>query len=341
MTRPLISVVIATFNSADRIPGLHESLVNQVDALGDPWGNRLQVLCVDGGSTDSTRAVASEAQWTVLNNPAGDPVSAKIIGWEAAAADLIVFIDHDELLIRCDSLARKLALLESDDSVLAVFSSGYYIEEMCPADAYLSEFGDAFSCLIYKSRNNSSIRNRIGRIRAEVELDDADIYATPRPKSRILLEIAAQGTMVSKARLRESLNQQDRSGDLLLRGVGLTSLPHSARVAVLKDDPVAHDPRASWRSIRAKGRWRLHNNLRTTKSSGGAFRAREGGQSSVYFAVLYLIHVLALFPLLVRAILISVRSRKNYFLGHLYLSFALVLDAIKVVVGQDQRRYGM
>lgn len=341
MNSPLISVIIATYNSADRIEMLKQSLSSQLDEHGEPWGDRLGVLCVDGGSTDSTRELAAEAQWTVLDNPAGDPANAKVIGWEAATSDLIVFLDHDEVLLRTYSLARKRTLIESHPSVVAVFSSGYYINNLDAPDAYLSEFGDAFSCFAYRSRNSSSTQRRLGRMHAEARLPDAQIYDVPRPGSRVLLEIAAQGVLVSRARLARSLGEATSSGRVLLRGAGLTNLAEWARVALLEDDPVGHDPRASWSSIRAKATWRLHNNLRPNQSSGAAFHMREGRRPTFHLTVLFLAYLITIFPLVLKALMISFQSRKNYFFGHIYLSLALPIDALRVLGGRQRRRYGM
>lgn len=341
MNSPLISVIIATYNSADRIEMLKQSLSSQLDECGEPWGDRLEVLCVDGGSTDSTRELAVEAQWEVLNNPAGDPVSAKVIGWEVAKSDLVCILDHDEVLANSDSLARKLLLLNSYSAVVAVFSSGYRINNLDAPDAYLSEFGDAFSCFAYQSRNSSSTRRRLGRMRAETKLPDAEIYDVPRPGGRVLLEIAAQGVLVSKARLARALGEVTSTGQVFLRGVGLNDLSNWARVGLLKDDPVGHAPRASWSSIRAKGAWRLHNNLRTTKSSAAAFRVREGTGWTARRTVLFLIYTFTVLPLIYKALVISLESRKNYFFGHIYLSLALPIDALRVLGGRQRRRYGM
>jgi glycosyltransferase involved in cell wall biosynthesis len=337
---PMISVIIATYNSSDRVPKLKETLDRQVDEHGEPWGDRLQVLCVDGGSTDATRELALEAQWSVLDNPAGDPVSAKVIGWNAAKSDLVCVLDHDEVLINTDSLARKLDALISNPTIVAVFSSGYYVEDLRSPDAYLSEFGDAFSSFAYRSRNNSSAMNRLGRVTPEQTSLNLRIYNTPKPRNRVLLEIAAQGVLTSKGRLAQSLGQASSTGEVLLRGAGLTFLAESAQVALLNNDPIGHDPRASWSSIRAKGRWRLHNNLRITKASGGAFRSREGRQTTILVAFLYALHVVTVLPLVARATVISVRSRKNYFLGHVFLSFALLFDALAVLLRPEQGRYG-
>ena len=340
MNTPIISVIIATYNSSDRVPKLKETLDRQVDEHGEPWGDRLQVLCVDGGSTDATRDLAREAQWSVIDNPAGDPVSAKVIGWEASSSDLVCLLDHDEVLINPDSLARKSQALISHPTVVAVFSSGYYIKNLRSQDAYLSEFGDAFSSFAYRSRNNSSARNRLGRVTPEQTARSLRIYNTPKTRNRILLEIAAQGVLISKARLAQALGQARSTGQVLLRGAGLTFLAESAQVALLNDDPVGHDPRASWSLIRAKGRWRLHNNLRITKASGGAFRSREGRHTTILVAFLYSLHVVTVFPLVARATVISVRSRKNYFFGHVFLSFALLFDALAVLLRPEQGRYG-
>lgn len=340
MTDPQVSVIVATYNSEDRITDLMASLASQHDEWGNPWGDRLQVLCVDGGSTDSTREVVLEAGWILLDNPAGDPVSAKVIGWESASSDLVCFIDHDEVLLRSDSIARRKRDLALNPKVVAAFCSGYLIDNLNPADAYLSEFGDAFSCFAYKSRNNSAVPNRLGHMQFELDTGEAKIYATPKRGDRVLLEIAAQGVLVSRTRLASALGHKTPSRETFLRGVGLTDLADSSRFAIAKDDPVGHQPRASWSTIRAKGRWRLRNNLDSRMSSGASFRKREGNSVTARIVLRFAIHIVTLVPLLTRAVKLSVASRKNYFFGHIYLSLALCADAPTAFRRQEQTRYG-
>lgn len=340
MIKSQITLVIATFNSADRVELVRDSLLGQRDEFGMPWGARLKVMCVDGGSTDSTCERARAAGWTVLDNPAGDPVSAKVLGWETAESDVVCFLDHDEVFLKADSLAKRMRILSSDPKLVAVFSSGYCIQGMKSADAYLSEYGDAFSCFAYRSRNNCATPRRLGRLQAEKRLVDAKIYPTPRVADRVLLEVAAQGVLVSKGRLARALGHGSPTAETLLQGAGLTNLVDSARVALANDDPVGHYPRASWSSIRAKSRWRLHNNLRSTGAAGASFRNREGRSITGWRSFCFVIHTVTLVPLLFRAMKISLRSRKNYFLGHTYLSLMILLDAIIAIVVQKQRRYG-
>ena len=71
MDFPLVSVVIATFNSEKILPKTLEAIRNQSYDQ-----DKIEILMIDGGSTDNTVALADEYSCLVYPNPKTDPVSA-------------------------------------------------------------------------------------------------------------------------------------------------------------------------------------------------------------------------------------------------------------------------
>jgi len=334
------TIVIATYNSSIHLPHLRESLRKQRDESGARLLDQAEVLCVDGGSTDNSLELIEEYGWQAVVNSNGDPASAKRIGWERARNDLIFFLDHDERLLCPDSFARKLDVLSQDPRVIAVFSSGYSLDGLSNADSYLSEFGDAFSCFFYRTRNTSRNGARSRGLNVETELQRATIFATPSARSRVLLEITAQGTLTSKSRLHAALGKSGGDGESMIEGIGLTGLDPVWRVGILEDDPVQHLPNATWSTIRRKTRWRLHNNLQNTQASAASLAAREKKAVVTLSLMLFVLHTALLLPLILRAFRISLASRKNYFCGHIYLTVCVLLDSFPVLIGRNQHRYG-
>lgn len=98
MTRPAVSVVIATHNRPDRLAAQLASLRRQ-----SLPGERFEVIVVDDGSDgDATaRVLAAEQERGVINlrairNPvARGPASARNAGWRAGTGDLVAFTDDD------------------------------------------------------------------------------------------------------------------------------------------------------------------------------------------------------------------------------------------------------
>ena len=93
---PQISVVAATHNRAERLAALLDSLRTQT--VGRPF----EVVIVDDGSGDATPRVLAGAQAAsdldlrvVRNDPPRGRAGARNVGWRAARAPLVAFIDDD------------------------------------------------------------------------------------------------------------------------------------------------------------------------------------------------------------------------------------------------------
>jgi rSAM/selenodomain-associated transferase 2 len=95
MSRPPLSIIIPTYNA---MPGLADCLAALVEGLGS--GLVREAIVVDGGSGDSSAALASDMGCTVLALPAtqrgrGQQLAA---GAEAASGDWLLFLHADTIL---------------------------------------------------------------------------------------------------------------------------------------------------------------------------------------------------------------------------------------------------
>jgi len=93
---PGVSVVIPARDEAENLPGLLASLARQ-----EPRPE--EVVVVDDGSFDATRAVASGYGARVVSG-GGGKASSLALGAEATKAPVLVFVDADVLFERSDSL---------------------------------------------------------------------------------------------------------------------------------------------------------------------------------------------------------------------------------------------
>jgi GT2 family glycosyltransferase len=116
--RPIISVVVPTFNRAELLPGLVRALDAQ-EGVG-----AYEVVFVDDCSTDDTPSVLEQAFERVevpmrsirskVNN--GNPAGPRNLGWRAARAPLVAFTD-DDCLPRPGWLAALVRAAEHADVV--------------------------------------------------------------------------------------------------------------------------------------------------------------------------------------------------------------------------------
>lgn len=105
---PTVAYIVATYNEEQRIAGCLAGLLGQ-----DYPGDRLQVVVVDGGSTDRTREVVrqvaeADPRVTIRDNPRRIAAAAFNIGVAATTADIlslmsahaVVARDYTERLVR-------------------------------------------------------------------------------------------------------------------------------------------------------------------------------------------------------------------------------------------------
>ena len=111
---PLVSIIIPAYNAEKWI---RESIQS---ALAQSWRNT-EIIVVDDGSTDGTRAAAEEsanAKVRILHQPNGGAARARNAGLAAARGKYIQFLDADDLL-SVDKIELQMGVLEQHgDEVL-------------------------------------------------------------------------------------------------------------------------------------------------------------------------------------------------------------------------------
>jgi GT2 family glycosyltransferase len=115
---PLVTVILPIRNEARRIRACLEAVLAQ-----DYPAERLEVLAVDGRSTDATRAIVAElaardGRLRLLDNPAGIVPTAMNRGLAAAAGEVIVRVDG-HTIIAPDYVRQCVATLARTGAVNA------------------------------------------------------------------------------------------------------------------------------------------------------------------------------------------------------------------------------
>lgn len=96
--KPLLSVVIPTYNYAAVLPRAVESVLAQLDETS------AELLVIDDGSSDDTRAVLERLQalhsgrFRVVRKANGGAASARNLGIREATGDYLIFLDADDEL---------------------------------------------------------------------------------------------------------------------------------------------------------------------------------------------------------------------------------------------------
>ncbi len=105
---PRVSVVIPVYNAED-------TLAECLTRLCNSTLSEFEVILVDDGSTDQTRAIAGNFPVRIV--PSGGrvgPAAARNLGARVAEGDVLFFIDSD-VMVRADTLSRMMARFAEDD----------------------------------------------------------------------------------------------------------------------------------------------------------------------------------------------------------------------------------
>lgn len=120
---PSLSFVIATFNSSKTIKECFESIKIQ-----NYPKNLIEIIIADGGSTDNTIQLAENYGAKVLSikNKRQGPEYNRAKGAHKAKNEILVFIDHDNILPHKDWLKNMIAPIIEDKNVVGVETLRYH-----------------------------------------------------------------------------------------------------------------------------------------------------------------------------------------------------------------------
>ncbi len=114
-TLPGVSVVIPTLNSARYLDECLRSIADQ-----DYPRELLEIIIVDGGSRDDTRAIAQRHDVDhILDNQLATGEAGKAMGIHHATRELVLMVDSDNILIGSDWLRRMVRPLVEDPTVVS------------------------------------------------------------------------------------------------------------------------------------------------------------------------------------------------------------------------------
>lgn len=114
-TRPLVSVIIPCFNSAQYIK---ETIVSVLD---QSWKN-VEIIIVDDGSTDSTIDIVnqfSDSKIKLIRQNNQGACKARNVGFQNSVGDYIMYLDADDLLSKFKIEYQLRSLIGLDYKVIA------------------------------------------------------------------------------------------------------------------------------------------------------------------------------------------------------------------------------
>jgi glycosyltransferase involved in cell wall biosynthesis len=202
---PGVSLVIPTLNAGRVLDACLRSVFEQ-----DYPAERLEVIVVDGGSSDWTIEIASgfssrvEASLRIIENPLRTGEAGKAAGLRAAGNEYIAFIDSDNLLPHRRWLREMVAPLEDDRTLVASEPLEFtYRGEDGFINRYCAMMGmnDPICLFLGNYDRKCAVTNRWTGL--AVEEEEREGYLSVTLRGPVLPTIGANGFVVRKGVLEE------------------------------------------------------------------------------------------------------------------------------------------
>lgn len=199
---PTISVIVPTLNSDLYLERCLRSISTQ-----DYPHDRIEVIVADGGSTDSTLAIAERYATRIIQNHLQTGEAGKAAGLKAATGEVIAFIDSDNILPQTDWFQKMVAPFQ-DAAIVGTEPIEFHYDR---ADAEITRYCAMLGmndpiCLFLGNYDRFS---QISKRWTEINLDtrDCDGYTQVSLQGLNLPTIGANGTMYRKRILDNFLHQ--------------------------------------------------------------------------------------------------------------------------------------
>lgn len=327
MNFPKVTVAIIAFNAEKTIEKTLRSIARQ-----DYPKRKIEVIVVDGMSTDKTVKIASKYNAKIIKNPKRGFIPGKHLAFVKARGKYILYIDSDEVLNNKNSILNKVNCLEKNKNVKAVMSSGYRNPENYPKiNNYLNEFGDPFAYFVYDVAKGykTFITSLKKNYNVAKETDKYCVFDFSFSKNLPLMELVAMASMLDVKFVKKQFPETLKKPELLPH-IFYMLISNDNKVAVMKNDVIEHYSLSSVKKYFNKLKWRVKTNIFdiSTRKAGFSGRDKISISSSGIKKYLFVPYALSIFLPLYDAMYLSITRGNKIYLLHfiftLYTAFTII-----------------
>jgi glycosyltransferase involved in cell wall biosynthesis len=283
----------------------------------------MEILVVDGGSTDGTLKIAKKYNCRILKNPKVLPAWAKFIAYREARGTFLMYLDSDEVMVNEDSIEKKIKVLQENPDVRAVTGSGYINPRGFGfLNQYINEFGDPFSFFYYRlSKDHRFFVPTMKRRYAVVKETDRYLcFDFSNARTLPIFELVAMGSVVDASFLKQHFPVILKKPQLVPHFFNLL-ISKGSRIAIVQNDPLVHYSANTIRGFLNKITSRVISNVFTAAKEGFRGRSefdRESKQYKTFFFLPYSLSIL--FPFF-DSLYLALSRKSIWYISHVFLSF--------------------
>lgn len=317
----IFSVIMPTYNSEKTIEKALHSIRGQ-----EFEQSRIEILVIDGGSTDDTVQIAQRYQTRILLNEKKFPEYAKQIGIKNAKGKYAIFQDSDEVLISRHQYANRLELFRNNPEVHCILANALYPGKGCGiCSSYLNALGDPFGYFVYRNKGSVTKNNRAYLAKTTKW---GNIYQYEKDD---MLPIGDAGTTTIDLEKAKELFQEEVYSSNFAVTKFAQMVSRTRYVGCAKEDNVTHLSQATWKIYLRKLKFKIVMNLNADETAGFAGREKHSDKLRMrkYLFLLYGISVVL--PIL-DSVRLAVLFRDKSFLLHFVYTFYIIGVTVQEVV---------
>lgn len=314
--QPLVSFIIPTYNSENVLDIALASIRRQTIDQND-----IEIIVIDGGSTDKTLEIAEKYNATVLSNPHRLPEPGALIGLKHATGKYLVRTGSDEELLQNDQIQKRINLFERFPEIKCIVIDKIRPVKSCGiASAYMNYCDDPFSFVIYKKKQSilSTYRNNIVANAPEgckLAFTDNDLKPIGDGATTMISLDYVRSTWAP-----ETWNVAFWSGmfDNVVSKTGCCGC--------IRDDEFRHYSNATFKIFLSKQRFRVINNIFDKQNSGFSVRSVDNKKLQTRKRWFY-IYALTFIGPLFDSIKLSIHYRDASMLLHIFYIYYICVFA--------------
>lgn len=322
----VVSIIIATFNSEKILQKVLDALRAQ-----DYPQDQMEILVIDGGSTDGTLVMAEKYGCKIFSNPKTEPVNAKLIGIQEALGKYLITVDHDEVFENPSSIRLRIEAMEKHPECKVAFCSGYKKPKDYPAlNQYISEFGDPFSLFVYYFSKDYKFFEKTLRKFFKLVEDNVKyaVISFDNMRKDPILELCCSGAMINLEYFKQNTNIVEDSAELAHLFYIMLEKGNN-KVVITHNDPLVHYSADSLKAYFPKLKWRVCNNVHFSEKGENGFNGRQKYTTSARYKKYLFILYTILFPISgAHALWLAATRRNAVYLLHPLLCFYVLWEII-------------
>lgn len=307
-----ISIIMPTYNAEKTV---EESLRSIREQNYDQ--KLIEILVIDGGSTDKTKEIARKYNATILENERRLPEPAKEIGLLYAKGTFGVYMDSDEVLIDKNTFKNRVDVFLSDKNIKAVVSAGLICNKTVnPIARYANYTGDPFSYFIYRYNGYNRVENMSRTYKYE-KRQGYFLYHFSDDESLPLFDAG-----ISMFDLREAKRLYEHYEDKKNFSSNLFNIMMrtSKCVAIIEGDVIYHLPQMTLAGYMEKLKWRVLNNIFNASGGAGFSNRCKRDNGIKKRQILYVIYTITFLGPIIDSICLTVKNKDCVFLLHWILN---------------------